>query len=79
MIITATLITVAAMESRMMNLEKDFCWLKAILLAMNAEMFTIIGYNFSGCNEDDEKRRQTSVGGRQKVVSPQTSVFRAKQ
>jgi len=34
MIITATLIMVAAMESRMMNREKDRCWLNAIRFAI---------------------------------------------
>ena len=45
MIITATLITVAAMESRIMKREKDFCWLNAILRAINEEMFTIKYYS----------------------------------
>jgi hypothetical protein len=39
MIITATLITVAAIDSLMMNREKDFCWLKAIRRAMKDEKF----------------------------------------
>src|SRR5918994_1536528 len=38
-IITATLMTVAAMDKRITNREKDRCWLKAILLAMNLETF----------------------------------------
>jgi hypothetical protein len=41
MIITATLMAVAKIESRMMNRENDFCWLKAIRRAMKEEMFTI--------------------------------------
>jgi hypothetical protein len=45
MIITATLMTVAKIESRMMNRENDFCWLKAILFAMKEAMFTIKGYS----------------------------------
>jgi hypothetical protein len=36
----ATLMTVAAMASRMMNLEKDLSPLKAILRAMKEGMFT---------------------------------------
>jgi len=40
MIITATLITVAVMESRIMNREKDFCWLKAMRRAIKEETFT---------------------------------------
>jgi hypothetical protein len=40
MIIVATEITVAVIESRIMNREKDFCRLKAIRLAMREEMFT---------------------------------------
>jgi hypothetical protein len=47
MIITATLITVAVMDSRIINLEKDFCWLKAIRLAMKAEMFTLMKILFN--------------------------------
>lgn len=47
MIITATLMTVAAMDRRMMNLEKDFCWLKAIRLAINEDRFTIKSYSLS--------------------------------
>jgi hypothetical protein len=50
MIITATLMAVAPMESRMMNLEKDFCWLKAILRAIKEEMFTIISYLLPGAS-----------------------------
>lgn len=42
---TATLITVAVTESRMMNLENDFCRLKAIRRAMKDEMFTIKSYS----------------------------------
>ena len=37
MIITDTLITVAAIESLMMNREKDFCWLKAMRRAMKVD------------------------------------------
>jgi hypothetical protein len=54
MIITATLITVAAIDNLMMNLEKDFCWLNAILRAIKLDRFTIKSYgagvksNFSG-------------------------------
>ena len=33
--------SVAKMESRMINLENDFCWLKAIRCAMKEEIFTI--------------------------------------
>jgi hypothetical protein len=36
----ATLMTVAAMARRMMNLEKDFSLLKAILRAMKEGMFS---------------------------------------
>jgi hypothetical protein len=45
MIMTATLMTVAATDRRMMNRENDFCWLKAILLAIKVEMFTINRYS----------------------------------
>jgi len=38
-IIMATLMAVALMASLMMNLEKVFCRLKAIRLAMNTETF----------------------------------------
>jgi hypothetical protein len=34
-----TLTAVAAVDKRMMNLEKDFCLLKAILLPMNNGRF----------------------------------------
>ena len=37
MIITDTLITVAAIDSLMMNREKDFCWLKAMRRAMKVD------------------------------------------
>jgi hypothetical protein len=40
MIMTATLITVAVMESRMIKRENDFCWLNAIRLAMKLDIFT---------------------------------------
>jgi hypothetical protein len=43
MIITATLMIVAVMESRMIKRENDFCWLNAIRLAMKLDIFT---YNF---------------------------------
>src|SRR3982750_969150 len=42
MIMTATLITVAVIASLMMKREKDFCWLKAIRLAMKLETFTLL-------------------------------------
>ena len=42
---TATLMTVAAMDSRMMKRENDFCWLNAIRLAIKDEMFTIKSYS----------------------------------
>jgi len=38
-IMAATLISVAAIASRMMNFENDCCRLKAIRLAIKAEMF----------------------------------------
>jgi hypothetical protein len=41
MIITATLITVAATDSLMINRENDFCWLKAIRRAMKEDMSII--------------------------------------
>jgi hypothetical protein len=40
MIITATLMAVARMESRMINRENDFCWLKAMRRAINDDIFT---------------------------------------
>ena len=40
MIITATLITVAVTESRMINRENDFCWLNAMRRAIKDEIFT---------------------------------------
>jgi hypothetical protein len=43
-IITATLITVAVIDKRMMNLEKDFCWLNAMRRAIKEKTFTIKGY-----------------------------------
>jgi len=43
-IITATLITVAAIDKRIMNREKDFCWLKAMRCAMKDDRFTIKDY-----------------------------------
>lgn len=39
MIIAMTLMMVAAMESRMMNRENDFCWLNAMRRAMKDEIF----------------------------------------
>jgi len=39
MIITATLMVVAAMASRIINLEKDFWRLKAIRVAIKEEIF----------------------------------------
>jgi hypothetical protein len=51
MIITATLMTVAAMESRMMNLENDFCRLKAMRRAIKEEMFTIKSYSTAVINK----------------------------
>jgi hypothetical protein len=36
---TATLITVATVDNLMMNLEKDFCWLKAMRFAMKDDVF----------------------------------------
>lgn len=39
MIMAITLMMVAAMESRMMNRENDFCWLNAMRRAMKEEMF----------------------------------------
>ncbi|MBD0288300.1 MAG: hypothetical protein ICV79_23160, partial [Flavisolibacter sp.] len=39
-IITATLITVATTDKRMMKREKDFCWLKAIRRAIKEGRFT---------------------------------------
>jgi hypothetical protein len=44
-IITATLITVAAIDKRITNLEKERCWLKAILLAMNLETFNRLDFS----------------------------------
>src|SRR5258708_16164662 len=41
-IITITLITVATMDKRMMNREKDFCWLNAILFAIKPATFKLI-------------------------------------
>jgi hypothetical protein len=40
MIITATLITVAVIDNRIINRENDFCRLNAMRLAMKDEMFT---------------------------------------
>jgi hypothetical protein len=45
MIITATLIMVAAMESRTMNREKLRCGVKATLRAIKAEIFTRLNFN----------------------------------
>jgi hypothetical protein len=45
MIITETLITVATIDSRIINLEKDFCWLKAMRCAIKEKTFTIISYS----------------------------------
>jgi len=39
MIIAATLVAVATVASRIMNLEKDFCLLKAIRRAMKEATF----------------------------------------
>src|SRR5215203_5783937 len=39
-IMTATLITVAVTERRIINRENDFCWLNAMRRAMNDEIFT---------------------------------------
>ena len=44
-IITATLITVADMERRIMKREKDFCWLKAMRRAIKEDRFTNKSYN----------------------------------
>jgi len=41
---TATLIMVAATESRIMNRENDFCWLKAMRWAINEATFTMKSY-----------------------------------
>jgi len=41
MIMTAMLMAVARIDSRMINRENDFCWLKAMRWAMKEEMFTI--------------------------------------
>ena len=42
----ATEITVEIMERRIMNLEKDFCWLNAIRFAIREEMFTTMVYKW---------------------------------
>jgi hypothetical protein len=47
MIITATEMTVAVIESLMINRENDFCWLKAIRRAMKEDMFNIENYDFA--------------------------------
>jgi hypothetical protein len=36
---TDTLITVAMIDKRIINLEKDFCWLKAMRCAMKEKTF----------------------------------------
>jgi hypothetical protein len=36
---------VATTDKRMMNRENDFCWLKAMRLAMKEDKFTKNGYN----------------------------------
>jgi hypothetical protein len=51
MIMTETEITVAAMDKRIMNLENDRCWLKAIRRAINEEMFTINSYSMHVLSE----------------------------
>ena len=45
MIITATLMMVAVVDNRMMNREKDFCWLNAMRRAIKLDMFTIKSYS----------------------------------
>jgi hypothetical protein len=40
MIITATLMAVARIDSRIINRENDFCWLNAMRRAMKEDMFT---------------------------------------
>ena len=40
MIITVTLMIVATVDNRMINRENDFCWLKAMRVAMNEDRFT---------------------------------------
>jgi hypothetical protein len=47
MIMTATLITVAPIDSRITKREKDFCWLKAIRRAIKAEMFNRHDFSLS--------------------------------
>jgi hypothetical protein len=46
MIIAATLKVVAAIASRIINLEKDFCELKAILRAITAATFNRHGFRY---------------------------------
>jgi hypothetical protein len=41
MIMAATLIIVATIDKRIIKRENDFCWLKAILRAINDEISTV--------------------------------------
>jgi hypothetical protein len=49
-----TLIIVAIIDSLIMNLEKDFCWLKAMRRAMREEMFTIKNTVYTACSILDD-------------------------
>ena len=61
MIITETEITVAATESRIINRENDFCWLKAMRRAIKFDRFTIKSYSTAVLNKPIEATQRLSV------------------
>src|SRR5690606_5659749 len=67
-IITATLMTVATVDSLIINLEKDFCWLNAMRFAMNAATFNLDYLSFNAL--------WTAIGTARANLRPDTGFLR---